>query len=205
MASLYLYTNSIILNKLKTNQNLIPARKCIIKEISNKENDIFCTLNHIQGIASSKIKLGLYYQDELVSLISFGKPRYNDNFEYELIRSCSKLNTIVIGGFDRLFKYFVDVYRPKNIITYCDVRYFNGNGYLNNNFKYIKLTEPDYFYFKIKDMVLYHRTIFQKHKLKFILPNYDETKTAYENMLNNGYLRIFDAGNKVFHWFNQNQ
>jgi len=42
-----------------------------------------------------------------------------------------------------------------------------------------------------------HRSNYQKHKLKKILKIFDEHLTEYQNMVNNGYLRVFDAGNLV--------
>jgi hypothetical protein len=41
---------------------------------------------------------------------------------------------------------------------------------------------------------------FQKHKLKNILETFDPLKTEYENMLENGWDRIWDCGNAKFEW-----
>ena len=61
----------------------------------------------MQGEAGARIKLGLYYANELVQVISFSKPRFTDKYEYEIIRECSKLGYIILGGKERLFKYFL--------------------------------------------------------------------------------------------------
>jgi hypothetical protein len=145
--------------------------------------------------------LGLFYNEELVQLISLSKPRYNKNYEYELIRSCTKLNTLVLGGFNKLLSYFVKTYNSKSIITYTDVRYFNGNSYKNAGFNFCYLSKPNYFYFRNRKSEIYNllsRSIFQKHKLKDKLSIFDESLSEYQNMSNNSYLRIFDAGNLVF-------
>ncbi len=39
---------------------------------------------------------------------------------------------------------------------------------------------------------------FQKHKLKDKIDIYDSELTEYQNMLNNGYDRIWDCGNCTF-------
>jgi hypothetical protein len=176
--------------------NKIFARKCQIKEIDNQTYKEFCEQNHIQGYGIAKVRIGLFYCDELVQIMSFSKPRFNKNYDWENIRSCTKLNTTVVGGFSKLMKYFKTNYAG-SIITYVDVRYFTGGGYLKNGFKFIKHTEPNYFYFKKNTTELETRNKYQKHKLKNILPIFDETMTEYENMLNNNYLRIFDAGNLI--------
>lgn len=79
-------------------ENKIFARKCEIKEISSKESKNFVNQNHIQGNAPSTIKIGLFFKEKLVSVMTFGKrPMFNSN-EYEIIRFCNILNTMVVGG-----------------------------------------------------------------------------------------------------------
>jgi len=50
-------------------------------------------------------------------------------------------------------------------------------------------------YFRKNTFELFHRINFQKHKLKEKLETFDAALSEYDNMLNNNYLRIFDAGN----------
>lgn len=59
----------------------------------------------------------------------------------------------------------------------------------------MKLTTPNYFYFKQSPYEIGSRISYQKHKLHAKLPLFDESKTEYENMKANGYKRVFDASN----------
>jgi hypothetical protein len=188
---------SIIRNKLKLNNKLY-ARKCIIKEVSAKETNLFLDKNHIQGKCNAKIRLGLYFNNELVSLMTFSKSRYNKNIEYELIRFSSKINTTVIGAGSKLLKYFEKNYKPRNIISYANRRFSQGKIYEKLGFKFIKNTEPNYFYFKPGENKLLSRVQFQKHKLKEKLEVFNSDLTELENMINNGYRVIYDCGNKVY-------
>ena len=84
-----------------------------IKEISSKDCSSFLDQNHIQGKLGAKVRLGLYYNDELVSLMTFGALRKNlgqksEDGSYELLRFCNKLNTNVVGGASKLFKHFIN-------------------------------------------------------------------------------------------------
>ena len=45
---------------------------------------------------------------------------------------------------------------------------------------------------------LYSRNVFQKHKLKGKLKIFDVNLSEYDNMINNGYRRIYDSGNIVY-------
>ena len=91
-------------------------------------------------------------KNELVSLMTFGKPRKNMNSttinddEYELLRFCNKLNTTVIGGASKLFKYFLKTYNPQQITTYADRSHSNGNLYKQLGFEFKHITVPNYYY-----------------------------------------------------------
>ena len=185
---------SIILSKLNINQTKIYARKTIIKEIDNKSYQLFLEQNHIQGYGIAKIKLGMFLNGKLISILGLGKSRFKKN-ETEVIRYCSKLNYQVTGGLAKFLKYIKNNYNFDNIISYIDLRYFDGSSYIKNGFKLELVVNPNYYYFKNSHFKLHNRIQFQKHKLKNKLDNFDPKLSEYENMLNNGYLRIFDAGN----------
>jgi hypothetical protein len=142
---------SRIKNILGLTGNKIYARKCEIREVKSSESKLFLNDNHIQGNVNSKIKLGLYYNDELVSLMTFGSLRKNLNQSsidnvYELLRFCNKLNCSVIGGADKLLKHFIKEYNPKEIISYADRRWSQGDLYSNLGFTEITKNKPNYWY-----------------------------------------------------------
>jgi hypothetical protein len=107
----------------------------------------------------------------------------------------------IVGGAEKLFKYFIKNYNPNNIITYSDRRYFNGDIYKKIGFEFIEYTNPNYYYTR-DYLFLESRLKYQKHKLKNILENYDDSLTEFENMKNNKYDRIWDCGNSKFIWKN---
>ena len=125
---------SMISNILGKTNHKIYARKCEIREINDsKIVSEFLDANHIQGKCGSSIKLGLYYNNELVSLMTFGKSRHfvgsHNVSKYELLRFCNKLNTVVIGGASKLFNYFIEKYNPESVVSYADRRWSQGNLY----------------------------------------------------------------------------
>lgn len=189
--------NSMISNKLGLSKK-IPGRKTVIKEVTNKEAKEFQIENHLQGAVNASIKLGLYFEDELVSLMTFGKSRYTKTAEYELIRFCSLRNTTVQGGASKLLKYFEKTYNPKSIVSYANRRWSNGNLYNQLGFELSHVSSPNYFYFKLNENILHSRVKFQKHKLSKVLEVFDPEKTETENMYENSYRKIYDSGNLVF-------
>jgi hypothetical protein len=185
---------SIILNKLGKSSRLY-ARKCEIREVSTQTD--FLNKNHLQGYCPSKINIGLYYNNELVSLMTFGKPRFNKKYEWELLRFCNKINTTVIGSASKLFTYFQKQYASK-VVSYANRRFSQGSLYNILGFKKYTETTPNYFYFTETDRLLLSRLQYQKHKLKSKLDKFDSTLTESANMYNNGFRKIYDCGNITY-------
>ena len=187
---------SMILNKLGKTPNKIFARKTIIKVIDdNKLVRDFLDKNHIQGFVGSKIKIGLFYNNELVSLMTFGNLRKSlgqksEEGSYELLRFCNVLNTTVIGGASKLFKYFLNNYNPNQIISYSDLSRSNGNMYQQLGFKLSHNSDPNYYY--IIDDVRKHRFNFRKDRL--VKEGFNPNKTEIQIMNERGFYRIFDCG-----------
>ncbi|MFW6009005.1 MAG: DUF7487 domain-containing protein [archaeon] len=171
---------SMILNKIKKTPNRIFARKCEIKEIKDtKLSRDFLDNNHIQGFAGSTVKIGLFYNNELVSFMSF--TRKGDI--WELNRFCNKLFTNVVGGGSKILSYFMKNY-GNNIYTFSDMSYSSGNFYEKIGFKIEKYIKPDYKYV-IGNI--------RKHKFNFRKPK-DIKKSEHELMLENNYYRIYNSG-----------
>jgi hypothetical protein len=186
-------------NLLGIYDNAIFARKCIVKEIDSKTSYIFQNENHIQGAVNAKVNIGLFFNDELISLMTFGKTRFSKKYEWELVRFCNKLNYHIPGAAGKLLKFFERRYKPNSLVSYADRRWSIGKLYTALGFKLDHISKPDYWYFKQnKEFILESRIKFQKHKLHKILNIFDPTKTEVENMKANGYHRIFDCGNLVF-------
>ena len=193
---------SMFLNMLGKTENKIYARKCEIKEVSGGDRKKFLNENHIQGDAVSSINLGLYYNNELVSLMTFSKPRINiskgeqSEGKYELVRFCSKLNTNVIGGASKLFKYFIEKYKPTEVVSYSDKRWATGGLYEKLGFVHDHDSAPNYYYV-LEDK---RENRFKYRKDRLIKEGYDPNKSEHEIMLERGIYRIYDCGCKV--WVN---
>jgi len=186
---------SMILNKLGKSERIF-ARKCQVKVVDdNKLIRNFLVSNHIQGFVGSKIKLGLFYDNELVSLMTFGNLRkslgqVSKDDTYELLRFCNKLNTSVIGGASKLFNYFLSNYQVNEIISYSDLSRSNGNMYQQLGFTLEHNSDPNYYY--IIDNLRKHRFNFRKDKL--IREGADPLKTEIAIMHERGFYRIWDCG-----------
>lgn len=193
----WIYKSNIWKSMLKAilgvTENKIYARKCEIKNVPLEEAKVFLENNHIQGYCNSHIRYGLYYNNELVSLMTFGPTRHfigSKKHQYELLRFCNKLNHSVVGGASKLLKYFIKNHNPLSIVSYADRRWSVGNLYEKLNFNLYNASRPNYFYV-IGDK-RYNRFNFRKSQL--IKEGFDPNLSEREIMFQRKIYRIYDCG-----------
>jgi len=183
-----------ILNK--SNSQKLMARKCQIKEIASKEKDEFLERFHIQGKDISKVKLGAFYNDELVSVMTFShgsisKGMKNKDYSlWELNRFCTNSNYHIPGIAGKLLSHFKKNYEWKEIYSYADRRWSQGNLYYKLEFQLDHITSLNYWY--TKGMKRIHRFNLRKRP--------DEPKDISESILRlqEGYSKVWDCGNLKF-------
>jgi hypothetical protein len=129
--------------------NRIWARNCHVKEVTVSDSIEFLNKNHIQGGIGSNLKLGLYYKNELISLMTFdnleGRKRMTTG-NWNINRFCNKLGSTVVGGASKIFKYFIKNYEVKRVISYSDRDWSTGGLYEKLNFTKISENSVDYKY-----------------------------------------------------------
>lgn len=187
---------SMLQSKLGFLSKSIYARKCKVLEVSSNLKKSFLVENHIQGNARSSINIGLYYDTELVGIMTIGKSRFDSEYQYELIRYAVKAGYHVTGGFSKALSYFCKTYSPTSIVSYAKRDYSTGKVYISNNFTFVGFTKPGYSY--IKDSNIYPRQKFQKHKLPNIFSEVDMSLSEKQIMENHNYYRLYDSGNLKF-------
>lgn len=178
------------------------GRDCIIKEVSTIDSARFLNTYHLQGNAKSSIRLGLYYNNQLVSLMTFGKPRYNKNYDYELIRLCSSY--YVIGGEEKLFKYFVDTYHPSSVISYCDNSKFSGEVYIKLGFNLKSYGSPSKHWYNMKTKKHITDNLLRQRGFDQLFgTNYGKGTSNEQLMLENGFVEIYDCGQSVYEYIKE--
>lgn len=200
-----LNTPNLVESRLKSilnlNKEIIYARNCKIEEIDSNTCNNFLAKNHLQGKSGAAKRYGLFKNNKLISVMTFGNLRINMGSKtkedhWELIRFCTKRNISVVGGASKLLKYFIKNESPKKIISYCDARWSNGNFYSKLGFELKDWSRPNYFYFK--DLLRENRFKYRKDQL--IKEGYDPKKSESEIMKERGYHKIYDSGSYKFIW-----
>ena len=143
---------SIIKGALGIFERKLFARKCVVKHITSDEAAQFLHDNHLQGARRAKLSYGLFFGDELVQMMSFS---HNGQYKcWEIIRSCTKNNTLVVGGLSKLLSCFKNETQPNAIFSYCDYNKYSGKGYEALGMNFIGVTGPDLRWYMSDGLVL---------------------------------------------------
>ena len=176
----------------------IYARNCELKQVTKTEYREFASKYHLQGPTKGfSLCLGLYYNDVLVEIMSWGKPRFNKNYEYELLRLCSHSDYRIVGGAEKLFKHSIDILHPANIISYCDLSKFSGEVYHRLGMELLRINSPQEVWSQGKERVL-STTLRQLGYDKLFDSNYGKGTSNEQLMIEHGWLPVYDCGQAVF-------
>lgn len=195
---------SILQARLDTENTVrIGARQCTPASVSVPESRAFLNEHHLQGYVNAGVRYGLYHDEKLVALMTFGPPREQkqaDPVEWELIRFCVKKHHLVPGGASRLFSRFVADHAPASIVSYSDVAKTSGDMYPMLGFEPTNTSAPGYVWWNGKEALSRHRCM--AHKLKARYPHlpgvHDMSETQIMEKL--GYRKVKNLGNKVWVW-----
>jgi hypothetical protein len=168
----------------KSENDVVYARKCVVRTADYTEVSALLNDHHIQGAKPSSHYFGLYLDDVLVSALTLNKNKIE--------RFASAVH--VVGGFSKMFAFARSVLGYEEYTTFVDLMWSDEqeNQYTKSGFSLVGLTRPNYHWCKGNNM--FSRIKFQKHKLK-ALPSYEEGKSEMQIMTDAGYYRVFDAGN----------
>ena len=176
----------------------IGARQCTVQPITSTETDLFLNQHHVQGQDNASVRYGLFFGEQLVAVATFVAKRYIFGFkrselrEFELSRLATDTNIKVPGAASKLLTHFIREQKPDRILSYADRRWSNGDVYERLGFRLAATSKENYWY--IVDGERKHRWNYRKSELASKLDNFDPALKEYQNMLNNGYDRIWDAG-----------
>nr|DAJ50873.1 MAG TPA: endonuclease-like protein [Caudoviricetes sp.] len=176
----------------------IYARKCQLYRLRKEVAVEFLNKYHLQGSCRGQLLcLGLVFQDELVQVMTFGKPRYDKKHAVELLRLCTKSEVAVIGGASKLFSYATSEYGLSDIISYCDLSKFDGSVYEKIGMKKIRTTPPQEVWSREADKITAN-LLRAKGYDQIFKTHYGKGTSNEQLMLENGWLPVYDCGQAVY-------
>lgn len=130
---------------LDKDKQSVYARKCEIRQLTYEECHDFFELYHLQWDTQknrNNVYLWLTYEWKLIMVISFWRPRYNKNYEWEILRLCTHKDYSVVWWASKIFKHFINLVNPNSIISYCDMGKFDWKVYEQLGFKLLNWNNP---------------------------------------------------------------
>lgn len=196
------WDNKDLIISLLGQKDKIYARDCDVADISKDQADEFLSKYHLQGPIKAEVSLGLFFKGKLVGLMTFGKPRYNTNFSFELLRLCYSCN--VLGGSNKLFNYFIEKYKPNNLVSYCDRSKFSGEVYSRLGFNLKRKGKPSRHWYNIRTgKHITDNLLRQRGADQLLGTNYGKGTNNEEIMLNSGFVTVYDCGQDTWVWKSQ--
>lgn len=192
------WDNAELIVNLLCDRERIYARKCTIRSVQKEQERKFLKDNHLQGYVKSDVCIGLYTGSTLVAIMSFGRPRYNNNFQYELLRYCSIKN--IIGGAEKLFTHFICDYNPNSIISYCDLSKFTGSTYAKLGFKLQSINIAAHWYNMYTHTHFTDNLVRQRGVDQLLGTNYGKGTSNEEILVSLKFVKIYDAGQATYVW-----
>lgn len=195
-----------ILYLLDDNKEKIYARQCGVFVIPQEDAHNLFEDYHLQwDTAKNKnnIYIWLYYNDELVECMSFGEPRYNKNYEWEILRLCSHKNYKVVWWANKIFKCFLNKTNANSVISYCDMSKFDWKVYEQLWFNLKKWNKPSKHRYSTKSNDKLHITdnlLREKWFDKLFNTDYWKWTNNEELMKQHWYVEIYDCGQATFVW-----
>lgn len=177
------------------------ARNCELVYLDHNQCDLFLQLNHLQGTVSGQIAcLGLVYENKLIEIMTFGNPRYNKNYQWELLRLATQSGYKVVGGASKLFKHFVDDIHPDSIVTYCNLSKFTGEVYEKLGFKHVRNNAPNIWWCRGEKKVISDTLLNQRGYDQLFGTNYGKGTSNHDLMMEHYWRPIYDCGQAVYEW-----
>lgn len=198
---------SMLTNLLNCSPHKIYGRDTQVREVPANVCEEFLIHNHRQGNVNASVRLGLYHRDDLVAVMTFGKVRKtigDTSFQWELSRFCNKVDTNVVGGASKLFKYFILHYSPDSIISFSDVAHTRGNLYQTLGFTPSAEIQSNYGWVDVKSDRWINRVSCQKRNLPNLFEDVTDldvmNSTEREIMESHGFARVFESGTLRWEW-----
>lgn len=189
----------------------IPARLTKVHRLDRPTTSRFLQDNHLQSPTLAKYSYGLYLPTQyfrvlpflgeftassdpenglLVAIATFARPRnfprdYGIHRSFELVRFASLRYHTVVGGLDKLLKYFTKTYAPDDLMTYADLEWSDGLGYQKLGFEAQGDTLPHDFWVDPQTMIRYE-------------PQRLPDGLDAQNAVQMGFIGVKNAGSRKF-------
>jgi len=171
---------SLLLSKLKLLSDRLYIKNLTLKKVGHSLANDFLLKNHMMGFYQGCSYIGLFNDQELVSIIGFKK--HKDGID--ISRFATKLNLVIPGALSKLLSEVIKIKQSKKIYYDIDLRYGSVDSYLKQGFVLKSITLG----FHWTDF----RSTFNRLQCRANMDNRNLKQKEYAKELN--WVKIYDAG-----------
>lgn len=176
----------------------VHGRKTKIISVTQEVANTFYNKFHLQGTAGCKYRYALEIEGEIIAIAGFSDKRkmiqhkepYNS---VELIRFATIHGFTVTGGLSKLIKHFIKTVLPNDVMSYADMDWSEGSGYIALGFKLVTQTAPILMFLDKNTLQRYFPHRLPAALLKETADMDEAEKADYLKMKN--YTSVFNTGN----------
>lgn len=173
--------------QLSCPQIKLPCEEFQVFRLNVESCNEFLRQNDYRNVPRNQILcLGLVKDQEIYQVMTFGKAKYQQDYIYQIYRTCTKLNYNIIGGYDKLSSEASKQFDITSCIAYADVsKPWIGQCYKDIGMKLQKRNPPNLLWSKGKE-----------YKWDYIVRTHNTDSES--KMIEEGWLPIYDCGTDVY-------
>lgn len=199
------WDDALKLALLFVNKQTISADECRCDFVSDGEMFLFLDMYHPRGHSdvafdTGYAHLGIYHNDELVSLLTVGVPKYDKSYDAEIYRVCASPEYNVIGGWKRLFNTYLSMHHPSSVIAFRDMSKAFWRPYEEMGMSVKQYAQPRKYWSKgserLTDGIRYLNSIDEGGRGR-------GRQASAENlnmMLEHGWIPVHDCSSAIYEW-----
>lgn len=199
---------SLIASHIAPITGKLSAHDCNVVKVESSDINAFLRENHVQGdVRGQTACYALMHAGEIIAVASFGKPRYNVNYEWEWLRYAVRRDLIIRGAAVKLFNAFNADKHPVSVISYVDFDHSTMRDSFMRSCGFIELEHTGASVCWSQPGSLNHvrnSSLIRQGADRLLGTHYGSMDacglTNNQIMMLEGYLRVGTSGNRVFTW-----
>ena len=176
----------------------VDLNKCSLFRLNRKPSNEFLDNYHLQNSCRNQLSFwGIVRENEILQIITFGKPRFSKNYSIEMMRYCTKPGIKIDGSYMNLFYGAQALQYLQNVVGYEQIGRLPEFNFDQLGFNLQKTTPPQEIWSKENKHITASLLRARGYDQLFGT-NYGKGVSNGMLMLQTDWLPVFDCGQKVF-------
>ena len=182
------------------NKKRIDLDDCTLYRLNEDSAKEFLKKYHPRGSCRGQLVFwGVVKDNEILQLISLGRPRFSRKHHVEIMRMCTRPDVHITEGYKPLFDAILALQSIDDVVAYSDNAQACSDDYTTIGMKKFKTTPPKIIWMKNYQYVTANLLRSQGFDRLFGT-NYGKNVSNERLMLEHGWLPVYDCGQSVYEY-----